>query len=170
MDDRTSAASAYDAAGSVIMLPAATRRVAAWNYEVSRLALCAGLATGCLLGASSLNHAAAAMTKEACNALSAEEFVRAVDDGLCAFDLLPAAGPPALLADNSGTTGEQSDGQGDGSEGHGSGSGDGSSGGDGSGGGSGGSGGDNSGGGDAGSVVPAVTTRWWGRGIGWFRR
>jgi hypothetical protein len=110
------------------------------------------------------------MTKEACNALSAEEFVRAVDDGLCAFDLLPAAGPPALLADNSGTTGEQSDGQGDGSEGHGSGSGDGSSGGDGSGGGSGGSGGDNSGGGDAGSVVPAVTTRWWGRGIGWFRR
>lgn len=129
-----------------------TRPWTTWMRQVSGLALSASFAAGCAIVAATIpGSVKAAMTEDACQRLPPEELVSAVDQGLCTLDVLPAAGPPPLHAESSGTAGEQNgDGsQGDGPDG-GSTEGDGGSGGDDSG--SGGDDGGSVGGDDGGSV------------------
>ncbi len=85
-----------------------------WTRQVSGLALSATFAAGCAIVAATIpGSVKAAMTEDACQRLPPEELVSAVDQGLCTLDVLPAAGPPPLLAESSGTAGEQN-GDGDG--------------------------------------------------------
>ncbi len=72
------------------------------------LAVLAALAASCATALHSTpSWSAETMTTEACQELPLEELMRAINDGACAFDVLPAAGP-AQVADR-GTTGEQND-------------------------------------------------------------
>jgi hypothetical protein len=113
----------------VAAAPAVRRRtMKTWIRPAARVAFAAGCA---LVALQATSAPAAAMTEEACQQLSAEQLLAAVDQGVCTLDVLPSAGPAPQIAD-SGTTGEHDGG-------------DPRSGGD-----SGGSGGDPRGGGDSG--------------------
>lgn len=127
---------------------AAARSRATWRRQVSQMALSVVVTAGCAMVASQ----GSAMTLDACERLTPEELVLAVEQGRCVLDVLPAAGPPPQLAEDSGTTGEQNGGGGSsGSGGDGASGGGDASGGDASSGGDAGSGGDGGSGGDSGS-------------------
>lgn len=75
-----------------------------------RLARAAGLAAGCALAAMAMTgSASAAMSEDACQKLTPEEFAQAVDDGQCLLEAQPAAGPQ--LADKRGTHNGDHDGR-----------------------------------------------------------
>ncbi|HZF35089.1 MAG TPA: hypothetical protein VE914_14930 [Candidatus Angelobacter sp.] len=136
----------YEATAAPAVRPVETRqKMNTWTRPVARMAFAAGCAIFALQATSAR---AAAMTDEACQELSADQLLLAVDQGVCTLDVLPSAGPAPQIAD-SGTTGEHDGGSSGGGANPGGGSGSGGSGGGSSGGGS--SGGDDgNGGGDDG--------------------